>query len=962
LPPSDAIAAGPAASLLAAVRATTERLRHTAGMPALARAAAAEVRRLGGHDRVLLVEIGPDGTPRVLADDHRDGLPPRADLPFPAPPPALAVVGDTDAPTARHPHQLADWLRGHGAQAGFLLPLTDTDQAWGFFAGLHTTPRPLPDDIADACGLIGQTVSLLRAARRRPRAWGPREGNFRTLAAVAPVGIFLTDAAGDTLYVNDRLCEIMSRPAEEVRGRGWGRAVHSDDRARVEAAWNAAAAVGGEFAVEHRLRRPDGDVRWVVCRAVPRTRPDGARAGHVGTVTDVTELKRFEAELKAGEERFRALCTSAPLAIFQTDARGEVVYVNPGWEQLTGLTAARSLGGGVAAALHPDERASLFDAWERNVAVGRRWSRELRLVTTDGRVRWVRSLASPMYSEDGRFLGYVGTVEDVTERRAAEDELRRAKEAAESANRAKDEFLANVSHELRTPLNGILGMTELAHDDALVPSVRARMHVIQDAAESLLAIINDLLDLSRIGAGKLALHPEPFDPRQELLRALRVLAGEAKRKGLSLLSEIAPDLPPAVVGDPVRLRQVMVNLVGNAIKFTERGEVVVRVGAEEPRAKTPRREEDQSSPLCAFASLREILLHFEVKDTGIGIAPEDLARIFAPFEQADPSTTRRFGGSGLGLSIASRLVALMGGRIDVDSAPGRGSTFRFTARFGRANGVPPPAPVPPRGQTVARPLHVLLAEDNPINRTVTREMLERGGHRVHVVTDGREAVAACENEAFDLILMDVHMPGLDGFAATAAVRRLEEGTGRRTPVVALTARAMPGDRAECLRAGMDDYLAKPLRARDLYAAVARLCGVPEPSVDGWPPGPPAAGVDAAAVLAGVGGRVELLRDLVGLFRGEYPNRLAELRAALAEGAAGRVARAAHKLAGSLGPFHAAAVTGLARRLEAAGRAGDLSGAAPLLAELEAAAAGLDRTLGTIVDPSPSGTGGPTCAS
>jgi CheY-like chemotaxis protein len=265
---------------------------------------------------------------------------------------------------------------------------------------------------------------------------------------------------------------------------------------------------------------------------------------------------------------------------------------------------------------------------------------------------------------------------------------------------------------------------------------------------------------------------------------------------------------------------------------------------------------------------------------------------------------------------------------------------------------------------VARPLHVLLAEDNPINRTVTLEMLERVGHRVRVVADGREAVAACERETFDLILMDVQMPGLDGFAATAAVRRLERASGRRTPVIALTARAMPGDRAECLRAGMDDYLAKPLRSRDLYAAIARACGVPGPSADrnGQPPAPIPAEVDTAAVLEGVGGRIPLLRDLVALFRGESQARFTELRAAIADGDADRLAKSVHKLVASLGPFHAAAVTELARRLEAAGRAGDLNGAAPLLTELEPAIARLDRALSVMIDSVSAGAEGPTCAS
>ena len=558
--------------------------------------------------------------------------------------------------------------------------------------------------------------------------------------------------------------------------------------------------------------------------------------------------------------------------------------------------------------IFPEDRDVALDNFAKHLAdPNHPYDQIVRYRHRDGSTVWVRCRGLAVRNERGEPIRLLGCHTDVTALKRAEEDLRRqaaelrdARDAAERANRAKSTFLANVSHEIRTPLNAVIGTSELLADTGLTPVQHDHLAAVRESAEALLDIINDILDYSKIEAGRLQSEQQPFQLRKRLDNLVKSLAPRLHGKPVTLSTDVAGDAPDTLVGDARLLRQVLANLLSNAIKFTARGTIALRVRAQESTGDT--------------ATLR-----FEVADTGIGIPADKQRVIFEEFVQADASTTRRYGGTGLGLAIASRLVDALEGRIGLESEPGKGSTFHFTARFGRAAADAVEAPRDREPLVELRPLRVLLVEDSVANQRVATGMLEKAKHTVRVAADGAAAVEACGAERFDVVLMDLQMPRMDGYDATRAIRRREQEQGlARTPIVALTARASMGNEALCLSAGFDGYLAKPYRSRELLDALAAQVGGTAPTAAPTPPagGPmPGARLDWDAALAALDGDSELLATVVEGFLGQQPSLVAELRAALGTGDLAVVKRVAHTVGGSLRLFDNARVVALAHDLE-----------------------------------------------
>jgi two-component system sensor histidine kinase/response regulator len=525
-------------------------------------------------------------------------------------------------------------------------------------------------------------------------------------------------------------------------------------------------------------------------------------------VEEIAERERAERALRESEERFRKMAENIGGVVWLSDARfRRFLYVNPAFETVWGRTCQslyeRPLS--FLEGIHPEDRPRIREIMRlgqhRNEL-----EEEYRVVRPDGSVRWVWARNFPIRGEVGQFQGMVGVIQDITERKRVEEEVKAARKAAEAANRTKSEFLANMSHEIRTPMNGILGMTELALDTELTPQQREYLQMVHSSAEALLSVINQILDFSKIEAGKLELDPIPFPLRATLEDACRTLALRAHAKGLELACRIAPDVPDTLLGDPGRLRQIVVNLVGNAIKFTDQGEVVVVA--------------ERAASEDGICDLR-----IAVSDTGIGIPALKREKIFEPFEQADGSTTRRFGGTGLGLAISAKLVAMMGGHIRLKSEVGRGSRFEVAVRLPVRPDDEAPLALPDGG--CLKDLPILVVDDNDTNRRILAEILESWGARPTVVCGGAAALRTlrtglAEGTPFALAILDGMMPEMDGFELAELIR----GNARtaQLPLVILTSGSTTDDARRCREIGVGALLFKPVRQSELFDALMKLLG------------------------------------------------------------------------------------------------------------------------------------------
>jgi two-component system, sensor histidine kinase and response regulator len=560
------------------------------------------------------------------------------------------------------------------------------------------------------------------------------------------------------------------------------------------------------------IRAKDGQYVWLEA-STRLILQHGNPVGVLGLARDVTRRKLAEDALRASETRYRQLFERNLAGVFRSTVEGRFLDCNEAFARTLGYASREE----VLARTNSD---LCFDPKDHESAIARLKQErfltncEFRLRRQDGTSVWAL-VNETLLEEEGEGGMIEGTIIDITARKQAEAELQEAKEAAEAANRAKSEFLANMSHEIRTPMNGIIGMTELTLETGLTSEQKEYLGMVKASADSLLTIINDILDFSKIEAGKLDLDPIEFNLRESLNDSLKTLALRAHQKGLEMVSQAQPEVPDIVVGDPGRLRQILINLVGNAIKFTARGQVAVRVGVD-------------------WLDEDRISLHFSVADTGMGIASEKQQLIFEAFAQADGSMSRKFGGTGLGLAISSRLVQMMGGRMWVVSEVGKGSTFHFTGCFAVPRFRTAPAPAEPK---CLENLRVLAVDDSATNRLILEETLSLWGTKPTVIGSGQAALATLEQAAatrspFSLVLLDARLPDMDGFTLVGKIKRDPRLAG--TTLMLLTSGGQRGDGARCRQLGVAAYLTKPIRPSELLDAILGALGTK--SLQGEQPG------------------------------------------------------------------------------------------------------------------------------
>jgi two-component system sensor histidine kinase/response regulator len=869
---------------------------------------------------------------------------------------------------------------------------------------------------------------------------------LNTLLEGCPIAIVAEDQEGRIQKSNRAFRELFGYSQKEMDGRSIDELLSREDE-RADARSITQSVLSGQIIQGVGQRRHKSGVKIdVEAYGVPLV-IDGVVRGQIALYQDINERLQAQRALRESEERFRTLSAVAPVGIALLDNSGRISYVNEHYLKMTGLTGDEALQDGWRSVIHPEDLPRVERIRGESVKSGENYAMSYRYLRRDGRAVWVDTVSCIITGKDGSRKGYVVVIQDVTERQLVAERLREAKETAEAANRAKSDFLANMSHEIRTPMNGIIGMTELALDTDLSDEQREYLEMVRSSAEALLGIINDILDLSKIEAGKLDVECATFSLFDCVEGALQPLAVRAQQKGLELNWSVESRVPEWVQGDSARLRQILINLVGNAIKFTKDGEVSVRVEA------TGGKEVRQA-------------IRFVVSDTGVGIPKEKYDKIFEAFSQADSSTTREFGGTGLGLSISSRLVKLMGGEIWLRSTVGKGTEFYFTAsipetsppegkqeagdgelegkrvlvaddhemnrrllavllprwglqvelaedghealqkyeqfakqgrhfslvlldknmpqmcgletaerirrlagggstaillltsspqledshaskRLGIARILTKPIKREELRQAMAgairskrvkkqrhsrqsapapgRALNLLLAEDNLVNQRLAIRLLEKMGHSVTLAANGKETLEKVSRESFDLVLMDIQMPVMGGVEATQRIRGMEAESGKRTPIVAMTAHAVKGDREKYLAAGMDGYVPKPIHVETLRKEVTRLTrSADAQSAEDGNATRRGERMEAKVNVQDLLGRVEndreLLRDLVDISRNNLPEYLNVLTQAVHNGHPEDVARTAHTLKGMLGNLAATRAAAAAAHLENLGKA------------------------------------------
>ncbi|HEY9623010.1 MAG TPA: PAS domain S-box protein [Crinalium sp.] len=688
---------------------------------------------------------------------------------------------------------------------------------------------PILDKLGHYAGSIAMMTDI-SDRKQAEQAIRQSEERFRHIAETIQDVFFINTPAVNRIdYVSPAYETIWGRSLQSLyqHPEDWLNSIYPDDRSRIEAVLQHQIA-GQPFQQEYRIIRPDGSIRWIYSRTFPKFNDAGEVESTIGLATDITERKQAELALQESEDRFRVLVTHAPVGIFQTDAEGQCLYVNPRWLEMTGLSAADAMGTGWQQALHSDDRKAILTEWIQATQEGRPFGLEYRFQKPDGSVTWVSGRAITVPNESGEIHRYFGTVMDITDRKQAEEDLRQAMEAAEAANLAKSMFLANMSHELRTPLNVILGFAQImSHDSTLTLSQKDDLQTIRRSGDHLLSLINDVLDLSKIEAGHCALEEVGFDLIAMLHGLDTMMAERAQAKRLQLTLDIAPDVPQFVMADEQKLRQILLNLLSNAIKFTQQGGVTLRVTCQTAHDKGDFKlsRSQAETDLTNLSSSIFHTLQFEVIDTGVGIAADELDSIFDAFVQAEAGR-RSASGTGLGLAISRKLLELMHGDISVESTPNLGSTFTVTVSVGLTNRLEIQREPDHRvviglsGQPHRR---ILVVDDQRENRWLMIRLLSQLGLEVREATNGQEAVRIWQDWHPDLIWMDMRMPGIDGYEATQQIRAMERD--QTSIIIALTAQASQGDRTLALTAGCNDYISKPLQEETVFLKMAEHLGL-----------------------------------------------------------------------------------------------------------------------------------------
>ena len=733
------------------------------------------------------------------------------------------------------------------------------------------------------------------------------EMKFQSLVSATSQIIWVTDGKGRATRPVPSWEAFTGLNHEETHGFGWLRALHKDDVERTGWAMNHAQQKRSIYEVEHRIRRHDGVYRYMLTRGVPVIAEDGRVSQWIGACTDITERKRAE-EARAW---LAALVESTDDAIVTKDLNGIIQSWNAGAERLFGYKP-EEVSGHPITILIPPELQHEEDHFQQRLMTNQPIEHfETVRLTKDGQRITVSLTVSPIKDSHGKIIGTSKIVRDISLRKQAEEELARAKTVAEAANLAKSDFLANMSHEIRTPMNAVMGMTQLLEKESLSSDQQEMVKQIRIAGRSLLGILNDILDYSKIEAGQLRIELLPFNLSQLLEQIDNLLRDSAQSKGIKLKINSAATVVENLIGDSLRLQQVLVNLVSNAIKFTKQGKIQILIQPAEITETT-------------------ILLRFQVSDTGVGIAPEAVALLFQPFRQADSSISRRFGGTGLGLSICKRLVELMGGTIGVESREGVGSTFWFELPFGRAAAETPSSPsVIDKTTPVAGPRlsgwRFLVVDDNSINRQLLSRALIRDGAKTIVVCDGLQAITELKSVCVDAVLMDIQMPVMDGLAATRAIRTDLGLT--ELPVIAVSAGVLPEERQRALDAGVNGFLPKPVDLEELIALLLRQ-QTPATRTEALSPAaktpvaqqeqsgiPHITGIDADRVAVMFGNDRKFFLELFELFISRFGDTAQRLREELFREDRAVAARRLHTLRGTAGNLGALELSKSAHQLE-----------------------------------------------